>query len=200
MRNYNIRPILLILLLVTLLLSGSMAIAMVLPTISNTVTATGVVLSPMSHAISLILDGAWGSSVTFTYGNEDHNDFVGGDVATVHLQTLNHLDRPLTVTSVILLEKLSGTNAPLQEGHVTFTYNGSEYLGEMVDSGIQYTVTRTCDPAETIQNIGLTFNNAHWKNNPSPGNGNGNRGSSPERSSEFRVTLVSTTVTKNNYD
>ena len=192
-QNHNLRPILLSLLLVTVILSGSMAIAMLAPTLSNTVTATGVVLPPTSQEISLIHDDAWGGSVTFTYGNEEHNDFAGGDTATVYLKSLNHLNRPLTVTSSIMVEKLSGTNAPLQPGHITFTYNGNvEYSGVKTDSGIQYTITQMYEPGETVCDIGMTFNNAHWKHNPDPGNENSNE--SPERSSEFMVTLVSTAV------
>ena len=194
-QNHNLRPILLSLLLVTVILSGSMAIAMLAPTLSNTVTATGVVLPPTSQEISLIHDDAWGGSVTFTYGNEEHNDFAGGDTATVYLKSLNHLNRPLTVTSIIMVEKLSGTNAPLQPGHITFTYNGMGYSGVKTGSGIQYTITQMYEPGETVCDIGMTFNNAHWKHNPDPGNGNGNENdNSGERSSEFMVTLVSTAV------
>lgn len=205
----NVRPILLILLLVTVLLSGSVAVAMLAPTLSNTVTATGVVLPPTGQEISLIHDDAWGGSVTFTYGNEEHNDFAGGDTATVYLKSLNHLNHPLTVTSIIMVEKLSGTNAPLNPGQITFTYNGNVgYSGVKTGSGIQYTVTQMYEPGETVCDIGMTFNNAHWRPNPGHGNGNGNgndngnetsnengnSGHSPERSSEFMVTLVSTAV------
>ena len=198
-QNHNLRPILLSLLLVTVILSGSMAIAMLAPTLSNTVTATGVVLPPTGQEISLIHDDAWGGSVTFTYGNEEHNDFAGGDTATVYLKSLNHLNRPLTVTSIIMVEKLSGTNAPLNPGHITFTYNGNVgYSGVKTGSGIQYTITQMYEPGETVCDIGMTFNNAHWKHNPDPGNGNGNENGnsehSQERSSEFMVTLVSTAV------
>jgi len=198
-QNHNLRPILLSLLLVTVLLSGSVAVAMLAPTLSNTVTATGVVLPPIDQEISLIHDDAWRGSVTFTYGNEEHNDFAGGDTATVYLKSLNHLDRPLTVTSIIMVEKLSGTNAPLNPGHITFTYNGNVgYSGVKTGSGIQYTITQMYEPGETVCDIGMTFNNAHWKHNPDPGNGNGNENGnsehSQERSSEFMVTLVSTAV------
>ena len=199
-QNHNLRPILLSLLLVTVILSGSMAIAMLAPTLSNTVTATGVVLPPTSQEISLIHDDAWGGSVTFTYGNEEHNDFAGGDTATVYLKSLNHLNRPLTMTSIIMVEKLSGTNAPLNPGHITFTYNGVNYVGYETGSGIQYTVNQAYEPGDNIYNIGMTFDNKQWYNDVNLGDDSvtgdmsENFDLSPERSSEFRVTLVSTMV------
>lgn len=190
-QNHNLRPILLILLLVTVLLSGSMAIAMLAPTLSNTVTATGVVLPPIGQEISLIRDDTWGGSVIFTYGNGEHNDFAEGDTATVCLKSLNHLNRPLTATSVVMVEKLSETNAPLNPDQITFTYNGNGgYSGVETGSGIHYTVTRTYEPGETVCDIDMTFRMP----NPDPDNGNVTSIPSPERSSEFMVTLVSTAV------
>jgi hypothetical protein len=69
------------------------------------------------------------------------------------------------------------------------------YSGVETGSGIQYTITQMYEPGETVCDIGMTFNNAHWKHNPDPGNENSNEnGNSGEQSSEFMVTLVSTAV------
>lgn len=148
---------LLAVLLVLVLLSGGMAVAMLAGTLSNTVTATGTVLSPVVQEISL--DGeTWGTRVEFSYGNE--SDYAGGATVPVYIRTQNRLDRSLSIESQLAVTKPSGTSAELAR------FKAATFDGVPLDKDVNpaaFEVVGAWGSNATQKTLTVVFGQQHYK-------------------------------------